>query len=124
EIVSTEITRVNTNPFNKIVGKSNEVQKVIEQSKKFSIQENPILIIGEEGTGKSTFSYMIHQYSERSKDIFITVDCAVLDLKNHEQEEQFYELVDIALSGTIYLKNIDALTNDLQITILELLKTN
>src|SRR5699024_35740 len=87
-------------------------------------QENPILIIGEEGTGKSTFSYMIHQYSERSKDIFITVDCAVLDLKNHEQEEQFYELVDIALSGTIYLKNIDALTNDLQITILELLKTN
>src|SRR5699024_1022793 len=72
EIVSTEITRVNTNPFNKIVGKSNEVQKVIEQSKKFSIQENPILIIGEEGTGKSTFSYMIHQYSERSKDIFIT----------------------------------------------------
>lgn len=48
-----------------IIGSSDEIQKIRETVVKYSLEEEPILIMGETGVGKSYVAELIHRYSGR-----------------------------------------------------------
>lgn len=48
-----------------LIGSSKETQKLREAVEKYSLEEEPVLIIGETGVGKSYVAELIHKYSGR-----------------------------------------------------------
>jgi transcriptional regulator with PAS, ATPase and Fis domain len=52
--------------INGITGVSSEIKKIREMVLKYSLEEEPVLLIGETGVGKSHIAELIHQYSGRS----------------------------------------------------------
>src|SRR5699024_11833502 len=61
--------------FHEIIHQADLMQKVIDKAKRFSKTDSTILIIGETGTGKELFAQSIHNYSERKKYPFVTINC-------------------------------------------------
>lgn len=64
--------------FDSIIGRSFEIQEVIEASKRATRTSSSVLIVGETGTGKELFAQSIHNGSNRSKMPFISQNCAAL----------------------------------------------
>ncbi|MBW1698823.1 MAG: sigma-54-dependent Fis family transcriptional regulator [Deltaproteobacteria bacterium] len=59
-----------------LVGQSSAMQTLKEQLLKAAPSDEPVLILGETGTGKELVARAIHQYSRRSTRPFVPVDCA------------------------------------------------
>jgi len=64
--------------FDSIIGSSEQIQEVIEASKRATRTTSSILITGETGTGKELFAQSIHNGSSRSEKPFISQNCAAL----------------------------------------------
>src|SRR5690606_5856806 len=64
--------------FDSIIGKSKQIQEVIEASKRVTRTSSSVLIVGETGTGKELFAQSIHNGSKRSGKPFISQNCAAL----------------------------------------------
>lgn len=64
--------------FDSIIGKSKQIQEVIEASKRVTRTSSSVLIVGETGTGKELFAQSIHNGSNRSGKPFISQNCAAL----------------------------------------------
>lgn len=62
--------------FNSIFGKSKSIKNVIAKAKLYSDSLANVFIFGESGTGKELFAQSIHNYSERSNNPFLAVNCA------------------------------------------------
>jgi len=61
-----------------IIGSSRAIQNCINMTAKISQSDANVLISGESGTGKELFAQAIHDFSSRSKNPLIVVDCAAL----------------------------------------------
>jgi UDP-3-O-acyl N-acetylglucosamine deacetylase len=61
-----------------IIGKSGEIQEIKKGIEKASRVSDPILIIGEKGTGKELIARIIHNKSKRGKSPFVEMDCSSL----------------------------------------------
>ncbi len=61
-----------------ILGKSEEMQKVLRLIEKVADTEATILIHGESGTGKELVARKIHQLSSRSAGPFLAINCGAL----------------------------------------------
>jgi len=48
-----------------ITGKSEEIKKIREKTLKYSLEEDPVLLLGETGVGKSHIAELLHKYSGR-----------------------------------------------------------
>ena len=57
-----------------IIGKSEEIQEIKKGIEKASRVSDPILIIGEKGTGKELIARIIHNKSKRGKSPFVEMD--------------------------------------------------
>lgn len=64
--------------FDSIIGQSEALFEVIENSKRATRTSSSVLIIGETGTGKELFAQSIHNGSLRSSKPFISQNCAAL----------------------------------------------
>jgi arginine utilization regulatory protein len=64
--------------FESIIGSSDEIQEVIDASKRATRTNSSILIIGETGTGKELFAQSIHNGSNRMLKPLISQNCAAL----------------------------------------------
>ncbi len=60
------------------VGSSPALLAALERMHEAAQSGSNVLIYGETGTGKELFARMLHKNSERSADVFVTVDCAAL----------------------------------------------
>jgi len=90
----------------------------------------PVLIIGENGTGKHTVARLIHRLSRRSKSPFLTVNCAAMPSEILERELFGSETlvppnatrqrgnVELCGNGTIFLEEITDLPGSLQARLL------
>lgn len=74
----------------------------------------PVLIIGENGTGKTTFARWIHENSQRRKELFLVRDALLLS-----PEDLFS-----ANHGTLYLRNAEQLSTYMAAMMTELLETH
>jgi UDP-3-O-acyl N-acetylglucosamine deacetylase len=110
--------------FDLMVGVRKAVKKGMENSK-------PALILGEPGTGKEIIARAIHRGSKEAIHPFLKINCSVRSTTSIE-EELFGSAQKSDKDNspqkrekkTLYLKNIDALDNSLQVKLAQSLNNN
>ncbi|KRV44232.1 sigma-54-dependent Fis family transcriptional regulator [Bacillus sp. TH007] len=88
-------------PFALFTEQSSNMKDVIKRAKAFSQTDRSICLYGEQGTGKSSLAFAIHQMSERKNESFMTVHCSRL------AELDDVNIIPVHQKGTIFLKDID-----------------
>lgn len=117
--------------FSSFVGQSPIIKEVFKLVELVANSTSTVLIVGETGTGKELLTNIIHYNSNRRKEPFIKVSCAILskeifesELFGHEKgaftgaEKQKIGRFELASNGTLYLDDIDDIPIDLQVKFL------
>ena len=106
------------NSFYNITGQPGNLQADIEQM----IQTNlPIMITGEEGTGKGRVAGAIYTQGSLRHNALITIDFALMNDKTWGFLVNHYDSPFNDNNNTLYLKNIDALSQERQRQLLSLI---
>lgn len=122
--------------FENIIGSSKEIKKVIDEAKIYSQSDASVLILGNTGTGKELFAQSIHNYSARSGEPFIAINCAALPENLLESELFGYEegaftgskkggkmgIFELGNGGTIFLDEVGEISIPLQARLLRVLQ--
>jgi two-component system response regulator HydG len=121
--------------FEGIVGNSAAMQQVMRTARQVAPTEIPVLILGENGTGKELIARAIHTHSKRRKNRMVTMNCAGFaptiledEMFGHvrgaytgatgEREGRF----EHADHGTIFLDEIGDMPHDMQAKLLRALE--
>ena len=118
-----------------IIGSSPVMSKLYNLLKKVAKEDCPVLIQGETGTGKELIANAVHNYSIRSEQPIITINCGTFP-KDLIQAELFgYEKgaytgsdklhigrIESAQNGTLFLDEIGDLPLEQQINLLRFLE--
>lgn len=121
--------------FDKIIGTSLPIQKLIESLKQIAPTDASVLILGESGVGKEIVANVLHENSLRSNGPFIKVHCAALpetllesELFGHEKgaftgantrRKGRFERAD---GGTLFLDEIGEISPSVQVKLLRVLQ--
>ena len=118
-----------------IIGSSPALCQVLEQVKKVSKTNLPVLIIGESGTGKELIARAIHYLGPKSWEPFLAINCASIPETLLESELFGYEKgaftgaeesqpgkVGAVGEGTLFLDEISEMSLSLQAKLLRLLQ--
>src|SRR5438309_1474349 len=121
--------------FDKIVGSSAALQRVLDIVKKVAKSNTTVLIRGETGTGKELIAGATHHNSLRSARNFVKVNCAALqenllesELFGHEKgaftgaDKQRIGRFEQADGGTLFLDEIGDMSANTQAKILRVLQ--
>jgi DNA-binding NtrC family response regulator len=121
--------------FERIVGGSEALQKVLSVVKKVAKSNSTVLIRGETGTGKELIAGAIHHNSLRSSRNFVKVNCAALqenllesELFGHEKgaftgaDRQRIGRFEQADGGSLFLDEIGDMSASTQAKILRVLQ--
>ncbi len=114
--------------FSDIIGTSAIIKDTIRAAKLYAQNDSNILIYGETGTGKELFAQSIHNFSIRSREPFVAINCAALPESLLESELFGYAegaftgaskkgkkgLFELAHNGTLFLDEISELSIPLQ----------
>ncbi|MCL4548278.1 MAG: sigma-54 dependent transcriptional regulator [Bacteroidetes bacterium] len=119
----------------KIVGVSEEVNRLRDQIAKFANSNTPILILGSSGTGKELVAYNLHYLGNRKYENFIPINCGSIPDQLIESELFGYEkgaftgadkgkpgLFELANNGTIFLDEVSELPLSSQVKLLRVLQ--
>ncbi|QUH28890.1 sigma 54-interacting transcriptional regulator [Vallitalea guaymasensis] len=120
--------------FDTLLGNDPVFVDQINKAKQLSVTSENILICGKPGLGKSVLSRAIHNFSDRSNQYFLYVDCENIpyELLEHEifgSENETTVLnpsigkLRMAHKGTIFFKNISEMPLYLQKRLVEVIKT-
>lgn len=114
---------------------SPEYAALSEKLRKAARSEASVLFTGESGTGKSFLAALLHQWSKRSEEKLITLNCAAIPAELLESELFGYEKgaftganqsrqgkVEAAHNGTLFLDEIGDLSPALQAKLLEVIQ--
>lgn len=100
------------------IGEARPLKRAVEQARRAAASSEPVLIKGEEGTGKTLLARFVHSRSGRSSSPFCVVDCrqspaAVEELLFGTTGLPGAPPVDSAIwradAGTLCLRNVEAL---------------
>ena len=121
--------------FEKIVGESKALKRVITAAKQVATTDASVLILGETGTGKGMVANAIHQLSARKDRPLVTVNCSALPQNlieselfgrekgaftgAHARQAGRFEVAD---GGTIFLDEIGEMPMELQAKLLRVLQ--
>jgi DNA-binding NtrC family response regulator len=121
--------------FDRIVGKSAQIQEVLSLVRKVSSSDATILIQGESGTGKELIAAAIHFNSPRAEAPFVAVNCAALqenllesELFGHEKGaftgagRQRIGRFEQANGGTLFLDEVGDMSPPVQAKVLRVLQ--
>lgn len=121
--------------LDKIVGKSEALQKVLSLVRRAARSDADIVVMGESGTGKELIANAVHTNSKRASGPFVALDCACLPENLLESELFGYEkgaftgavksrsgLMETAHKGTLFLDEIGELPLGLQVKLLRTLQ--
>ncbi len=123
--------------FDAITGGSGVLQMVKALGQIAAETPTPVLLFGENGTGKEMLAQAIHNASDRADGPFVSVDCGAVprgllasELFGYEggafggaKEGGYPGKFELADGGTLFLDAIDALPLDLQAALLAVLQT-
>lgn len=95
------------------------MKKVLETARRVADTDATVLLLGESGTGKGVAARMIHRYSKRAQEVFVTVNCPSLSAELLESElfghkkgaftgaaDNKLGRVDLAERGTLFLDEV------------------
>lgn len=118
-----------------IVGRSPQMQKILNMVKTVASHDITVLIQGGSGTGKELIAQAIHYGSIRADKPFVAIDCAILPDTLVESEIFGYEKgaftganqrklgkFELAQGGTVLLDEIGNLTTQTQVKLLRTLQ--
>lgn len=118
-----------------IIACSAKTREIIETIKKIAPSNVPVIFVGETGTGKDFFAYLLHLYGRGEDKPFVVVDSPLLqenladsDLFGHEKgaftgaESTRVGKFELANGGTIYFDRINLLSPSLQGKILRVIE--
>ncbi len=122
--------------FNQIIGESPVMDSTLELAKKVALTDFTVMIYGESGTGKELLAQSMHNYSKRSNQPFVAINCAALPETLLESELFGYEkgaftgalgrgklgLFEQAGRGTVFLDEIGDMPLNLQARLLRVLQ--
>lgn len=110
-----------------IVGGSHQIQEIRKMIKLAGSNDSPVLLQGENGTGKDIIAQAIHNCSDRRLGPYVAVNCLSLPRNLIESELFGYEegsftkntggrpgKVEMAHGGTLFLNNVSFIPLDLQ----------
>lgn len=119
-----------------ITGKSEEIKKIREKILRYSLEEAPILLLGETGAGKSHIAELIHRYSGR-RGKFVTIHTPTIPDNLFESEVFGHKkgaftdaradkkgLVEEAEKGTLFFDEISEVPIPFQAKLLRFIETN
>lgn len=61
-----------------LIGQSNALLEVLEQTYRLAQLSKPVLVVGERGTGKELIAHRLHYLSTRWQQPFVSLNCATL----------------------------------------------
>ncbi len=130
EILEEELRKDTT-----LIGESKAVSKLRKDIELAAPTDAPVLIIGENGSGKELVARMIHFSSPRLGEAFIALNCAALEEEILNQELFGYEKgafswamkgkkgkFEMANEGTLFLDSINCVSPETQIRIFNVLE--
>ena len=118
-----------------VIGKSTKMKEAVETAKKAATSNATVLLLGESGTGKEIFARGIHNWSERSRQPFVAINCVGLSKELLESELFGHEKgaftgadqlkkgkMELANGGTVFLDEVGDVTPELQTKLLRFLQ--
>jgi DNA-binding NtrC family response regulator len=118
----------------KFIGESEAIQRLLETVADYGTTDEPVLIVGESGTGKDLIARRIHEL-RRSKGRFVPVNCGAIpreliasELFGHEKGSftgaagKRKGVFERARDGTVFLDEVGELPLDHQIALLRVLE--
>lgn len=111
----------------RLIGKSDTLKKMIQQLKKLAAVRTPVLLVGENGTGKDSVAELLHGATGASLAQFVRIDCAL------SSEQSFREgllgkngeggpWVREAKGGTLFLQHLQCLSLPVQKELVSVLR--
>lgn len=123
------------NAHGDLIAQSKTMKEVIRIVKQVAPTSSSVLIDGESGTGKEVVAHLIHDWSARKDNAFVTVHCAALtesllssELFGHEKgaftgaTERKIGRFERAHGGTLFLDEIGEIKEELQVKLLRVLQ--
>ena len=120
-----------------LVGGDSSLRLAVETAGTIAPTRTPVLILGERGTGKAMLARTIHALGSRPDQPFITVDCAALTEATQERDRavggpgpsprhepgfDWANKLAQAAGGTLFLNDVSALSDGLQVQLLRALQ--
>jgi DNA-binding NtrC family response regulator len=111
----------------RLVGKSAKITKLIAQVKKLATVRTPVLLIGENGTGKSAVAEILHGASGAPDTAIVRIDCSLSSEANFRegllgQNGDGGAWVKQAKGGTLFLQHLQCLTEPVQKELVSVLR--
>ncbi|MFO1451450.1 MAG: response regulator [Opitutaceae bacterium] len=112
---------------NRLVGRSAKTQKLIQQVKKLASVRTPVLLQGENGTGKTTIAEILHAASASGESPLVRIDCS-LSSESHFRAGLLGEngsggtWVNQAKGGTLFLQHLQCLPMSMQKELVSVLR--
>ncbi len=111
----------------RLIGRSPRLTKLVAQVRKLATVRTPVLLIGENGTGKSSIADILHTSSGAPETAFVRIDCAL------NTEESFRDgllgqngeggaWVQQAKGGTLFLQRLECLSENVQKELVSVLR--
>jgi len=111
----------------RLVGRSTRITKLIAQVKKLATVRTPVLLMGENGTGKSAVAEILHAASGAPDTAIVRIDCSLSSEANFRdgllgQNGEGGAWVKQAKGGTLFLQHLQCLTEPVQKELVSVLR--
>ncbi len=111
----------------RLIGKSVKLTKLIAQVKKLATVRTPVLLIGENGTGKSAVAEILHAASSAPEAGLVRIDCSLSSEANFRegllgQNGEGGAWVKQAKAGTLFLQHLQCLSESVQKELVSVLR--
>jgi DNA-binding NtrC family response regulator len=111
----------------RLIGKSTLIKKLIQQVKKLAAVRSPVLLVGENGTGKTSVAEILHGVTGAGQAQFVRVDCALSSEQNFRagllgQNGEGGPWIREAKGGTLFLQHPQCLTLPVQKELVSVLR--
>jgi len=113
----------------RLIGRSATLAKLIAQVKKLATVRAPVLLIGESGTGKTAVAEVLHGATGAPEATFVRIDCALCNETQFRdgllgQSGEGGTWVRQAKGGTLFLQNLEFLTDTVQRELVSVLRNS
>ena len=112
----------------RLIGKSGAIKKLIQQVKKLATVRTPVLLVGENGTGKTSVAEILHGVTGAGQAQVVRIDCSLSSEQNFRDgllglNGEGGPWIREAKGGTLFLQHLQCLALPVQKELVSVLRT-